>query len=77
MLSRQIRRSVAILALSAAASVIFPLSDLSAAPRSESRWGGHERSARIVPQGFSFWSFLTSLFEKARGDAGAGIDGNG
>jgi hypothetical protein len=76
MLSRQIRRSVAILAL-AAASVIFPLSDLSAAPRSESRWSAPERSARIVPQGFSFWSFLTSLFEKARGDAGAGIDGNG
>ena len=75
MLSRQIRRSVAILALTAA-SVIFPPSDLSAAPRSESRWSGPERSARIVRQGFSFWSFLTSLFEKAR-DTGMDIDGNG
>ncbi|HEX5719427.1 MAG TPA: hypothetical protein VF179_24920 [Thermoanaerobaculia bacterium] len=73
--SRQIRRSVAILVLTAA-SVIFPLSDLSAAPRSESHWSGPER-ARIVPQGFSFWSFLTSLFEKVRGEAGPGIDGNG
>ena len=76
MLSRQIRRSVAILALTAM-SVIFPLSDLSAAPRSESRWSGPEHSARIVPQGFSFWNVLTSLFEKLRGDAGMGIDGNG
>ena len=72
MLSLQIRRSVAILAL-AAAFMILPLSDLSAAPRSESRWSGPERSARIVPQGFSFWSILTSLFE----GAGMRIDGNG
>jgi hypothetical protein len=72
MLSLKIRRSVAILAL-AAASMIFPLSDLSAAPRSESRWSGPERSARIVRQGFSFWNVLTSIFEKA----GVGIDSNG
>jgi hypothetical protein len=72
MLSLQIRRSVAILALTAA-SVIFPLSDLSAAPWSESRWTGPERSARIVHQGFSFWNVLASLFEKA----GMRIDDNG
>jgi hypothetical protein len=70
--SLKIRRSVAILAL-AAASVVLPLSDLSAAPRSESRWSGPERSARIVHQGFSFWNVLTSIFERA----GARIDGNG
>jgi hypothetical protein len=72
MLSLRIRRSVAILALTAA-SVIFPLSDLSAAPQSESRWSGPERSARIVPQGFSFWHVLTSIFERA----GARMDPNG
>ena len=72
MLSLRIRRSVAILAL-VAASILFPLSDLSAAPRHESRWSGPERSARIVRQGFSFWSFLTGIFE----GAGMRIDGNG
>jgi hypothetical protein len=72
MLSLRIRRSVAILIL-AAASVIFPLSDLSAAPRSESRWSGPERSTRIVRQGFSLWNVLTSIFEKA----GVRIDDNG
>jgi hypothetical protein len=72
MLSLRIRRSVAILIL-AAASVIFPLSDLSAAPRSESRWSGPERSARIVRQGFSLWNVLTSIFERA----GVRIDDNG
>jgi len=72
MLSLKIRRSVAILVLTAA-SVILPLSALSAAPRSESRWSGPERSARIVRQGFSFWNVLTSIFEKA----GVGIDSNG
>lgn len=70
--SLQIRRSIAVLALTAA-SVIFPLSDLSAAPRSESRWSGPERRAGIVRQGFSFWNILTSIFERA----GARIDGNG
>ena len=70
--SPRIRRSVAILALTAA-SVILPLSDLSAAPRSESHWSGPERSARIVRQGFSFWNVLTSIFEKA----GMRIDDNG
>jgi hypothetical protein len=72
MLSIQVRRSVVILALTAA-SVIFPLSDLSAAPRSESRWSGPERSARIVRQGFSLWNVLASLFERA----GMRIDDNG
>ena len=76
MLSLRIRRFVAILALTAA-SVIFPLSDLSAAPRSESRWSGPERSAHVARQGFSLWNVLTSIFEMARGDAGMGIDGNG
>ncbi len=71
MLSLRIRRSVAILAL-ATAFMILPLSDLSAAPRSESRWSGPERSARVVRQSF-FWNILTSIFEKA----GARIDGNG
>ncbi|HVG07584.1 MAG TPA: hypothetical protein VNM67_07745 [Thermoanaerobaculia bacterium] len=73
MLSLRIRRFVAILALTAA-SMIFPLSDLSAAPRSESRWSGPERTdTRIVRQGFSFWNFLTGIFE----GAGMRIDGNG
>jgi hypothetical protein len=71
MLSLRIRRFVAIFAL-VAASIIFPLSDLSAAPRSESRWSGPER-ARIVRQGISFWNFLTNIFE----GAGMRIDGNG
>jgi hypothetical protein len=72
MLSLQIRRSVAILALTAA-SVIFSPSGLSAAPRSESRWNGPERSTRVVRQSLSFWNILTSIFERA----GARIDGNG
>lgn len=72
MLSRQIRRAVAILALTAA-SLIFPLSDLSAAPRSESRWNGPERSARVLRQSFSLWNVLVSLWE----NSGMRIDGNG
>lgn len=72
MLSPRIRRCVAILALTAA-SVIFPLSDLSAASRSESRWSGSERNARVVRQGFSLWNVLTTLFEQV----GMRIDGNG
>jgi hypothetical protein len=71
MLPLRLRRAFAILALTAA-SVILPLSDLSAAPRSESRWSGPERSIR-VHQGFSFWTFLTSIFEKA----GMRADDNG
>lgn len=67
-----LRRSLAILALTAA-SVILPPSDLSAAPRSESRWSGPERSARVVRQGFSFWNVLTSIFERA----GMRMDDNG
>lgn len=71
--SLRIRRSIAVLTL-VAASVIFPLSDLSAAaPRSESRWNGPERSAPIARQGFSFWNVLTSIFERA----GMRIDDNG
>ena len=72
MLSLRIRRSIAILVLTIA-SVILPLSDLSAAPRSESRWSGPERNARIVRQSFSFWNVLTSIFEQV----GMRIDGNG
>ena len=72
MLSPRVRRSIAIAAVTAAC-VIFPLSDLSAAPRSESRWSGPERSARVVRQGFSFWHILTRIFEQA----GMGIDSNG
>lgn len=72
MLSRQIRRAVAILALTAA-SLICPLSDLSAAPRSESRWNGPERSARGLRQSFPFWNVLVSLWERA----GMRIDENG
>jgi hypothetical protein len=71
MLSLRIRRTVAILAL-VAASTLFPLSELSAAPRHESRWNGPERS-RIVRQGISFWSFLNKIFE----GIGMRIDGNG
>lgn len=71
MLSLRIRRFVAIFVF-IAASTIFPLSDLSAAPRSESRWSGPER-ARIVRQGFSFRSFLNNIFAAA----GMRIDGNG
>ena len=70
--SLRIRRTLAVLAL-AAASLIFPVSDLSAAPRSESRWSEPERSARVMRQGFSFWNVLTSIFERA----GVGIDNNG
>lgn len=72
MLSLRLRRAIAVLALTAA-SVIFPLSDLSAAPRCESRWSGPERSARVLRQGFSFWHVLASVFEKI----GIQIDGNG
>lgn len=70
--SPRIRRAFAVLAL-AAASVIFPLSELSAAPRSESRWGGPERATRIVRQGFSFWNVLSRIFERA----GMRMDENG
>ena len=69
----RIRRTLAVLALTAA-SVIFPLSDLSAAPRSDSGWSGPERAARIVVrQGLSFWNVLTRIFERA----GMNIDNNG
>lgn len=72
MLSLRIRRNAAVLAL-VAASLLFPLSDLSAAPRSESRWSAPERSARIMRQSFSFWTVLTSIFERA----GMRMDENG
>ncbi|MFL6202525.1 MAG: hypothetical protein ACJ76J_25430 [Thermoanaerobaculia bacterium] len=71
-LRRTLRRAILVLALTCA-SVIFPLSDLSAAPRSESRWSGPERSARVERQGFSFWHLLASLFERA----GMRMDDNG
>ena len=73
MLPLRIRRAIAVLALTAA-SMLLPLSDLSAAPRSESRWSGPERNARvIVRQGFLLWNVLTTLFEQV----GMRIDGNG
>jgi hypothetical protein len=72
MLSLRIRRNAIVLAF-VAASLLFPLSDLSAAPRSESRWSGPERSARIMRQSCSFWSVLTSIFERA----GMRLDENG
>jgi hypothetical protein len=70
MLSLRIRRCVVILALTVAT---LTLSDLSATPRSESRWSGPERNARVVRQVFSFWNVLTILFEQV----GMRIDGNG
>ena len=72
MLSLRIRRTIAVFALTAA-SLILPLSDLSAAPRSEARWNGPERSARVVRQGFSFWTVVRSIFETA----GMRMDDNG
>jgi len=72
MLSLRLRRAIAIFALTAA-TVILPLSDLSAAPRSESRWNGPERTPRGLSQISSFWNTLVSLWEKA----GMRIDGNG
>lgn len=67
-----LRRAFAILALTAA-SLIFPLPDLSAAPRNESRWEAPERTDRVLRQNFSFWNVLVSLWEKA----GMRIDPNG
>ena len=72
MLPLRIRRAIAVVALTAA-SMLLPLSGLSAAPRSESRWSGPERNARVVRQGFSFWNVLTNIFEQV----GMRIDGNG
>jgi hypothetical protein len=69
MTSLRLRRALAVLALTAS-SLILPLSDLSAAPRHESRWSGPER---MVNRTFSFWHVLTSIFEKT----GMRIDGNG
>ena len=68
----RLRRAIAILVLTAA-SVILPLSELSADPRSESRWSGPERSAWTLFQGTSFWQALTSIFERT----GLRIDSNG
>jgi hypothetical protein len=70
MLSLRLRRALPVLALTAA-SVMFPLSDLSAAPRSESRWNGPERAP--FSQSFSFWNTVVGLFERV----GLRIDGNG
>jgi hypothetical protein len=72
MLSLRLRRAIAIFALTAA-TVILPLSDLSAAPRSESRWNGLERTPRGLSQTLSFWNVLVSLWEKT----GLRIDNNG
>jgi hypothetical protein len=69
MTSPRLRRAIAIIVLTAA-SVILPLSDLSAAPRHEARWSGPER---VVRQTLSFWHVLTSIFETT----GLRIDSNG
>lgn len=69
MLSLRLRRAPAVFALTVA-SLLLPLSGLSAAPRHESRSHGPER---LVRQTFSFWHVLTSIFERA----GMRIDGNG
>lgn len=73
MLFLRVRRSVAILLLTAAVSLTFPQTDLRAHPRMESRWRRVERSGRIADQGFSFWNFLTIIFE----GTGMRIDENG
>ena len=70
--SHRFRRAIAILALTAA-SLIFPLPDLSAAPRNESRWEAPERTDWVRRQSLSFWNVLVSLWEKA----GLRADDNG
>jgi hypothetical protein len=72
--SLRLRRALAVAALTAAFAM-FPLSDLRAAPRSESRWQGPElaRAHRVVRESFSFWNVLVSVWEKA----GLRIDDNG
>jgi len=73
MLSRRIRRTIAIAALTVA-SAILPLSDLNAGMLNESRW---EKPTpvmqRIVRQASSLWNVLVSIWEKS----GLRIDGNG
>lgn len=68
----RVRRAIATLVLTAA-SVILPLSELSAAPRGESGWSGPERTAWTLLQGTSLWRTLTSIFERT----GLRIDSNG
>lgn len=70
--SRRLRRAISVFALTAA-SLVLPLSNLSAAPRSESRWEARQRPARVLGPSFSFWSVLVSLWEKA----GLRADDNG
>lgn len=70
MMSRQIRRASAILVLTLA-TLVLPLSDLSAAPRSESRWTSPERTVRVLS--LSFWKALRNLWQSA----GMRIDDNG
>lgn len=73
MMSRQIRRAGAVFVLTLA-TLVLPLSDLSAAPRSESRWTSPERTVRVLRQGgLSFWNVLRSLWQ----GAGMRIDDNG
>lgn len=67
----RLRRALAIFALTAA-SVFLPLSDLSAAPRNESRWEAPQRT-RALRQSFSFWNILVAFWS----DAGMRIDPNG
>lgn len=74
MISRPMRRASAILALTAAC-LILPLSDASAAPRSESRWNSVERNVRVLQ--LSFRNVLKSFWAQLYRDAGMDIDGNG
>jgi hypothetical protein len=67
-----LRRAAAVLALTVA-STILPWSNLSAAPRFESRWETPQRHERVLRQSFSFWNVLVSLWERA----GVYIDTNG
>jgi hypothetical protein len=69
MMSIHIRRTVAILVL-AAASSLLPATDLSAAPRHESPDGG---LTRVLRQSHPVWRFLMSLWE----ENGLRIDDNG
>jgi hypothetical protein len=64
-------RNRRILAAFALASAVLTAAPSHAAPREGRREPG--ATARLAPQGFSLWSFLSSLWEKA----GIRIDNNG
>lgn len=73
MLSRRLRRTIAIAALTIA-SAVLPLAELNAGMRNESRWERPEPvTQRILRQASSFWNVLVSIWE----ESGLRIDGNG